>query len=269
MGDKAPPAEDAAGDGAEKAADAPPEEEVPEGGDTPPEEEVPEGGDTPAEKGAPEGGDKPEEVVEGAADGAKSEMGPAEDKIDEAITVMNKLNDLFEKIVNSLNDAAGDGESGGDVEEENVGLDAREGGEPPAEGGAGGGPPTEPPADGGADMAPKEGEAPGDGGAEAGSTPAEDGVTTPTADAAPAAKAVKGEPDSDAVKGEPDSDTVKEAPDSDTVKEAPNSEAVKGESNSDIESDNAEISNAKESSNNQKENGKEDESPMESQKNEE
>merc|ERR1711990_424248 len=36
--------------------DAPPEEEVPEGGDTPPEEEVP----------------------EGAADGAKSEMGPAE-----------------------------------------------------------------------------------------------------------------------------------------------------------------------------------------------
>merc|ERR1711990_266632 len=139
-----------------------------------------------------------------------------EDKIDEAITVMNKLNDLFEKIVNSLNDAAGDGESGGDVEEENVGLDAREGGEPPAEGGDGGGPPTEPPAD---------------------------GVTTPTADAAPAAKAVKGEPDSDAVKGEPDSDAVKEAPDSDTVKEAPNSEAVKGESNSDIE------------------NGKEDESP--------
>merc|ERR1711931_254494 len=145
--DKAPPVEDAAGDGAEKAADAPaegapaegappedapPEEEVPEGGDTPPEEEVPEGGDTPAEKGAPEGG---------AADGAKSEMGPAEDKIDEAITVMNKLNDLFEKIVNPLNDAAGDGESGDDVEEENVGLDAREGGEPPAEGGAGGGPP--------------------------------------------------------------------------------------------------------------------------------
>merc|ERR1712168_3034 len=170
--DKAPPAEDAAGDGAEKAADAPaegappedapPEEEVPEGGDTPPEEEVPEGGDTPPEKGAPEGGDKPEEVVEGAADGAKSEMGPAEDKIDEAITVMNKLNDLFEKIVNSLNDAAGDGESGDDVEEENVGLDAREGGEPPAEGGA--------------DMAPKEGEAPGDGGAEAGSTPAEGGA---------------------------------------------------------------------------------------------
>merc|ERR1712168_173451 len=126
--DKAPPVEDAAGDGAEKAADAPaegappedapPEEEVPEGGDTPPEEEVPEGGDTPAEKGAPEGGDKPEEVVEGAADGAKSEMGPAEDKIDEAITVMNKLNDLFEKIVNSLNDAAGDGESGDDVEED-------------------------------------------------------------------------------------------------------------------------------------------------------
>merc|ERR1711990_719270 len=221
--DKAPPVEDAAGDGAEKAADAlaegaPPEEEVPEGGDTPPEEEVPEGGDTPAEKGAPEGGDKPEEVDEGAADGAKSEMGPAEDKIDEAITVMNKLNDLFEKIVNSLNDAAGDGESGDDVEEENVGLDAREGGEPPA--------------DGGADMTPKEGEAPGDGGAEAGSTPAEggagaadaattpapaaDGVTTPTADAAPAAKAVKGEPDSDAVKGEPDSDAVKGEPDSDT-----------------------------------------------------
>merc|ERR1712168_1531752 len=156
--DKAPPAEDAAGDGAEKAADAPAEGAPPE--DAPPEEEVPEGGDTPPEKGAPEGGDKPEEVVEGAADGAKSEMGPAEDKIDEAITVMNKLNDLFEKIVNSLNDAAGDGESGGDVEEENVGLDAREGEEPPAEGGDGGGPPTEPPADGGADMAPKEGEAP-------------------------------------------------------------------------------------------------------------
>merc|ERR1711990_62784 len=184
--DKAPPVEDAAGDGAEKAEDPPPEEEVPEGGDTPPEEEVPEGGDTPAEKGAPEGGDKPEEVDEGAADGAKSEMGPAEDKIDEAITVMNKLNDLFEKIVNSLNDAAGDGESGDDVEEENVGLDAREGGEPPAEGGAGGGPPTEPPADGGADMAPKEGEAPGDGGAEAGSTPAEGGAGAADAATTPA-----------------------------------------------------------------------------------
>merc|ERR1712121_405590 len=53
---------------------------------------------------------KPDDTAPGAetpadgADGAsKGGFGEAEDKIDEAINVMNKLNDLFESIVNILN----------------------------------------------------------------------------------------------------------------------------------------------------------------------
>merc|ERR1711970_1685632 len=80
-----------------------------EGADTPKD-----GAEAGAEEGegaeAGEGGEKGEGADAEKGDGALS--GPTEDKIDQAITIMNQLNDLFEQIVNALNDNAGDAGGG-------------------------------------------------------------------------------------------------------------------------------------------------------------
>merc|ERR1711936_1443130 len=122
-----------------------------------------EGEDTPKDGAEGAGADGGEGADAEKGDGALS--GPTEDKIDQAITIMNQLNDLFEQIVNALNDNAGDagggeGEDGAAPEGEDAAGEApegedAEGGDPPAEGG-------DPPAEGGSqkttaapDAAPK------------------------------------------------------------------------------------------------------------------
>merc|ERR1711936_532731 len=129
-------------------------------------------GTTAAPDAAGPGDEAPGKTKEGEdaekGDGALS--GPTEDKIDQAITIMNQLNDLFEQIVNALNDNAGDAGGG----------EGEDGAAPEGEDAAG--------------------EAPEGEDAEGGDPPAEGGSQKTTApDAAPKAKAVKEEPDSEAV----------------------------------------------------------------------
>merc|ERR1711962_1810086 len=110
---------------AESPKEAAPAKDKAAAGETPAEEEPP-AEEPPAEEDPP-AVDEPVDATGAAASDVAGGAHPAEDKIDEAIGVMNKLNDLFETIVNSLGSAGGsDGAPAVDGEASDAGV-AKEG----------------------------------------------------------------------------------------------------------------------------------------------
>merc|ERR1711962_1728124 len=111
---------------AESPKEAAPAKEKAAAGETPAEEEPP-AEEPPAEEDPPAEEPVADETAGAAASDVAGGAHPAEDKIDEAIQVMNKLNDLFETIVNSLGSAGGsDGAPAVDGEASDAGV-AKEG----------------------------------------------------------------------------------------------------------------------------------------------